>query len=167
MTRFGIEDGLPNGRINSFWEDRENTMWFASGKGMIRFKDGKFSVYTTTQGLPSNALESIFEDREGTLWISAFDNGITHLTRQVITTYSEADGMRGKIFYPILEDRSGNIWIGGDGVNRFKDGKFTFYPFNIAPQSRKNHEATTAVWSIYQDREDNVWFGFGLGIVSL
>ena len=164
MTRFGIEDGLPNSRIGSFLEDHENTMWFGTGEGLVRFRDGKFTVYTTTQGLPSNQIERIFEDREGTLWISTFDNGITHLTRQVITTYSEANGMHGKIFYPILEDKAGNIWIGGDGLNRLKDGKFTFYPFNFLPQSKSNHETTTAVWAIYQDREDNLWFGQPWGL---
>jgi len=163
-TRFGSEDGLPHSRFTSFFADHEGTMWFGSGGGLVCFRDGKFTTYTTTQGLPTNQIETIFEDREGTLWVGTYDDGITHLTRQVITTYSEADGMHGKIFYPIFEDKAENIWIGGQGVNRFKDGKFTFYPFNFAPQSQKGHEPTTAVWSIYQDREGNLWFGQAWGL---
>lgn len=165
MTRYSARDGLPPAALLSFCEDHEGTMWFGTdGDGLVRFKDGKFTTYTTAQGLSSNAVEAVFEDREGTLWVGTQDNGITRMTRQVITTLSEKDGLKGKIFYPIIEDRAGNIWIGNEGVNRFKDGKFTYYPLNLAPQYARNHEPHAKVQSFYEDREGRLWIGHSHGL---
>ena len=37
--------------------------------GLLRFKNGKWTRYTTADGLPSNDVGVPFEDREGTIWV--------------------------------------------------------------------------------------------------
>jgi ligand-binding sensor domain-containing protein len=165
MTRYSVRDGLSVARIASICEDREGTIWFgAFDGGLVRFKDGKFTSYTTAEGLSSNSIGPIFEDREGTLWIGTEDSGIMRMTKQVVTTISEKDGLKGKIFYPIIEDREGSIWVGYQGVNRFKDGKFTYYPLNLAPQYARDRQSQAIVQSFYEDREGALWIGHGYGL---
>ena len=153
MTQFSARDGLPDGFLRSMCEDREGTMWFGTTAGLIRFKDGSFTTYTTKDGLSSNWIVFVMQDREGTLWISTEDSGVMRITKKVITTISEKDGLRGKIVYPIIEDRSGSIWVGSRGVNRIKDGKFSYYPLNFATIS-----------SLYEDREGRLWIGHDSGL---
>lgn len=163
MTRYSVRDGLPLANVLRFCEDHEGTMWFGTDRsGLVRFKDGRFTAYTTADGPSSNAIECIFEDREGTLWVGTRDNGITRVTRRVITTISEKDGARGRIFYPILEDRSGSVWFGFNGVNRLKDGKFTY--FTIGRQPFGGHPSYGQVQSLCEDREGNVWVGDQQGL---
>src|SRR5262245_23237740 len=47
MTQFSTRDGLPDAFVRSIYEDREGTMWFGSTEGLIRFKDGRFTTFTT------------------------------------------------------------------------------------------------------------------------
>jgi signal transduction histidine kinase/ligand-binding sensor domain-containing protein len=165
MTRYSVRDGLPHAFVTSFCEDHEGAMWFGTnGAGLVRFKDGRFTTYTTTQGLASNTVEAIFEDREHTLWVGTRDNGITRITRQVITALSEKDGLKGKVFYPIIEGRDGSVWIGNEGVNRFKDGKFTYYPLDLTPQYAFYHQPSALVQAFYQDRDDHLWIGHSYGL---
>ena len=165
MTRYGVRDSLPRASVMTFCEDHEGAMWFGTDEGgLVRFKDGRFTSYTTAQGLASNEVESIFEDREHTLWVGTRDNGITRITRQVITTLSEKDGLKGKVFYPIIEGRDGSVWMGNEGVNRFKGGKFTYYPLNLVPQYALNHETAAQVQAFYQDREGRLWIGHPHGL---
>src|SRR5262249_20755218 len=91
--------GPPHAALAPFLEDREGTIWFGTTSGLIRFKDGSFTTYSTKDGLSSNWIVSLKEDREGTLWIGTEDNGVMRMTRKVITTISEKDGLRGKVFY--------------------------------------------------------------------
>lgn len=158
---FTVKDGLPAAPVVAFCEDRTGTLWFGTdGGGLARFRDGKFSTFTINQGLSSNYIRSIFEDREGTLWLGSTDGGLMRMTSQLITTYSEKDGLAGKAFYPILEDHAGNIWIGNAGVNRFSNGKFTFYP--IKPSSQDSPQPFSIVRSIFEDRAGRVLLG-GVG----
>jgi len=164
MTQFSTHDGLPDAHFTSFFEDREGTMWFGTTNGLVRFKDGRFTTYTTKDGLSSNWIVSINQDREGTLWIGTEDNGVMRMTRNVITTISEKDGLNGKVFYPIIEDRSGSIWVGSRGVNRLKDGIFTYYPLNLAPDYIRTHRPVATISSLYEDRNGRLWIGHDSGL---
>jgi signal transduction histidine kinase/ligand-binding sensor domain-containing protein len=167
LTTYTVEDGLPNAEITSFCEDREGILWFGTlNGGLVRFTDGRFTTYTTSDGLSGNRIEAIFADREGTLWLGTFANGIIRVTRQVIATYSEKDGMVGKIFYPIIEDRRGSIWIGNVGVNRFRDGKFTYYPLNISPGHIRARQSFANIQAFFEDRDGRLWIAHNFGLFS-
>ncbi|MGE0132060.1 MAG: two-component regulator propeller domain-containing protein [Blastocatellales bacterium] len=167
LTRYGSQDGLPSEAIIPCYEDREGAVWFASLRGLARFKDGQFTTYTTAQGLSTNSIETIFEDREGTRWVGTRDNGLMRMTQRVVTTLSEKDGMKGKIFYPLLEDHAGNIWIGNEGLNRYRDGKFTYYPLNLTPQHKKRNARHANIQSFYEDRQGRVWIGHDEGLYRI
>jgi signal transduction histidine kinase/ligand-binding sensor domain-containing protein len=166
LSHFKVGDGVPPFHVVAFCEDREGTMWFGTwGGGLVRYKDNRFVTFTTRDGLSSNVIRCVFEDREGTIWLGTDDAGIVRLTPKVITTYSEKDGMKGKIFYPIIEDRSGNIWIGNLGVNRLRDGRFTYYSLNTVPSPVQNLPYTT-VRAFFEDDSGTLLIGHDWGIAS-
>ena len=163
---YTVKDGLPPAVIISFCEDRAGALWFgARGGGLARFKDDRFATFTTAQGLSSNVIRAIYEDREGILWLGATDNGLMRVTPQIITAYSEKDGMVGKGFYPILEDRAGAIWIANEGVNRLKDGKFTYYPLNRFLSQPNLRQPFNTIRSLYEDRAGRLLMGSDAGLI--
>ncbi|MGE0128248.1 MAG: two-component regulator propeller domain-containing protein [Blastocatellales bacterium] len=163
---YTVKDGLPLALVTSFCEDRAGALWFGTrGGGLARFKDDRFTIFTTAQGLSSNVIRAIYEDREGILWLGTADNGLMRLTPQIITHYSEKDGMVGKGFYPILEDRAGAIWIANEGVNRLKDGKFTYYSLNRLPRQPAPRQPFVIVRSLYEDRAGRLLLGGDAGLI--
>ena len=164
LRLYTVKDGLPNAEVSSFYEDRAGTLWLATrGGGLVRFKDEKFTVLTTEQGLSSDSIRAVYQDRENVMWLGTFDNGLMRMTPQVITAYSERDGMVGKAFYPVIEDRSGNIWIANHGVNRLKDGTFTFYPLNTIHPQRKSEPLNVS--SLYEDNAGRLLLGADTGLL--
>lgn len=155
---YAVKDGLPAAAVEAFCEDRSGALWFGThGGGLVRYKDGKFTAFTTKHGLSSNNIRTIFEDREGIIWIGTPDTGLMRMTPQIISTYAEKDGMVGKAFYAILEDREGSIWIGNAGLNRFKDGKFTYYP--VKPPSQISEQPYSTIRSLFEDGAGRLLLG--------
>jgi ligand-binding sensor domain-containing protein len=157
VTRYTTKDGLPilpaDSEIGPFIEDRQGNLWIATGAGLVRFRSGRFTTYTTADGLSSNGILSVFEDREGTIWVGTTAGGLNRLTRQFITAYSTKDGLAGNNVYPIYEDAAGNIWIGTTGLSRFTNGVFT----NYAAAKGGGPRLPTDVQAICEDRAGRLW----------
>ena len=94
------------GSING---DPDGTLWLGTdGGGLERFKNGKFTAYTTAKGLFDDAIFQILSDDRGYLWMScnkgvfrvsrhdldAFAAGRLHSVKSV--AYGLADGMKSK-----------------------------------------------------------------------
>ncbi|MGD2090494.1 MAG: two-component regulator propeller domain-containing protein [Candidatus Aminicenantes bacterium] len=139
--------------IFNLFEDREGRIWITgNGKGLISFKEGKFTAYTTKDGLSGNYVYVIYEDRKGTLWIGT-EFGLNRLKDGKLASYTTKDGLSNDIISAIYEDRQGNLWIGTEnGLNCLKDGKF-------APYTTNNGFSNKPVRVIYEDQEGNLWIG--------
>jgi ligand-binding sensor domain-containing protein/signal transduction histidine kinase len=147
ITRYGEKDGVPpRTRLRPACEDDQGGVWFI-GNGLVRFKDGRFTVH---RELTDAGIYCLFKDREGTVWVGTA-NGLHRLTRNFITGYSTKNGLLNNEVYPILQSRNGDIWVGSiSGLSRFRDGKFK----NISlSQSKANVQA------LGEDSAGNLWVG--------
>jgi ligand-binding sensor domain-containing protein/signal transduction histidine kinase len=177
--------------------DRDGNLWLGTVRGLIRFKNGQFTGYTTADGLSGDAIFQIIEDKEGTLWATTYDHGLNRLHKQFITTFSTLQGLPDKETYPILEDRTGNIWVGAHHLHKYQQGKFSGYVGEkfkqlLDPQSLcedRNGRLwigtytgavwmqggkteffplnQASVWAINEDRSGNLWFGTNKGLFRL
>ena len=161
---------------NSIWclyEDRSGTLWIGTrGGGLSKYKDSKFTHYTTQEGLSNDQVYSIFEDKNGLLWIGTLGGGLNQLSfpkemdsKPVIKHYTTQEGLSNDQVRSIYEDRNGNLWIGtlGGGLNRYKDGEFTHY-------TTQDGLSNDQVRCIYEDKSSNLWIGTlggGLNQLSL
>lgn len=74
-------DGLSDATALSLFVDNEDAVWIGSaGRGLFRFKDKRFTRYTTRQGLPDDTINNIVEDTATNLWIGS-NKGIFRLDR--------------------------------------------------------------------------------------
>jgi len=65
------EEGIRSLRVRALHEDRRGTLWAATEDGMlIRYRDGRFTTYTSENGLPHATAIRIEEDAAGDLWIT-------------------------------------------------------------------------------------------------
>jgi len=67
-------------------------LWIGTyGGGLNRFRDGRFTVYTTDHGLPDNVIYQILDDGQGNLWMSS-NRGIFRISKKELNEFA-----RGKI----------------------------------------------------------------------
>ena len=73
--------------------------------------------------------------------------------------FTSREGLSANAVQAILDDAQGNLWVGteGGGLNRFRDGKFTWF-------SRTNGLPSNNVVCLYRDAEGVLWVGTSLGL---
>jgi PAS domain S-box-containing protein len=104
---FQADDGITRQWIDSIFDDRLGSLWFASPyAGVSRYKNGKFTAYTSGGGLFTDEIYCVLCDDLGDLWMSS-PRGIGHVSRQDLDdyeagqidsvhcqVYTSADGMK-------------------------------------------------------------------------
>ena len=122
---------LPNqeltDKVNSISADDAGTLWLATNsRGVLRFRDGKFTRYTVNEGLSDNLLYHVLDDGRGNLWFGG-NKGIFKVGKQELNdfadgkiavlnskTFDTSDGMRSRECNGVnsaMRDRSGNLWF--------------------------------------------------------
>jgi signal transduction histidine kinase/ligand-binding sensor domain-containing protein len=90
----------------------------------------RFDSWTTDNGLPQASVNSIVQTRDGFLWLTTYGGLVRYdgLRFQVFNT-GNTKGLRTSRFVWALEDNDGSLWITteGQGITRYKDGRFTTY----------------------------------------
>lgn len=70
FEQIGLEDGLPNNRINDMIEDSRGFIWLASdGGGLIRYDGYEFKSFSQNAQNSDLLAYSLKEDGEGNIWI--------------------------------------------------------------------------------------------------
>ncbi|MBR1911572.1 MAG: hypothetical protein IJ828_04360 [Treponema sp.] len=101
---------------HAIYTNKDGTMWFGTGSGIVVFNNGVFSEYKN-KALVDVKVTKIISDREGNVWIATDNNGVGKLTHgrfKMTKTNCAANA--------IAEDSEGRIWIGTDkGVLCYKN----------------------------------------------
>lgn len=73
ITRYSIEDGIPQQTITSITKDRNGYMWFTTWNGICRFDGHSFVTYRVLPGdsndLATNRIDDIKIDAHNRLWL--------------------------------------------------------------------------------------------------
>jgi signal transduction histidine kinase/streptogramin lyase len=144
----------------AIYEDRAGNLWIGTfGSGLGRFRDGKFTSFTSRDGLSDDRVVSIYEDREGDLWVGTYSGGVDRFRDGKVTAYTTKEGLGEDWTYAVYEDRAGSLWIGTkNGLTRFRISGFGFLkasPIRNLQSAIRNQ----GVRSIYEDRTGNLWIG--------
>ena len=161
---FLVKDGvaellLAGSHVHAIRGDREGTVWAATNKGLVRFRDAKLiNQYSTPEGLPNEFMTFVFEDSKGVMWFGGY-GGLSKFENGKFTTFTKNDGLVGNYVRTIYEDARGVMWIGtyDEGLSRFADGKFTNY-------KEENGLYNSGVFAIEEDDRGNFWISSNRGI---
>jgi signal transduction histidine kinase/ligand-binding sensor domain-containing protein len=149
--------GFKSNRCWSLFEDRRGDLWVGTeDTGVMRYRDGRFTTYTTADGLPQNSVRMICETAAGDL-IVLTDGGAAHWRETHFVPY--LDNLKLPPSWNIL-DQLGGIWYSaGNSIRRATPQGTTAYPLhqNLGPAD---------IASTFHDRQGGIWFntketGFG------
>ncbi|HTA64393.1 MAG TPA: two-component regulator propeller domain-containing protein, partial [Xanthomonadaceae bacterium] len=161
VSMLSERDGIPPLQVSAILEDAMHQFWVAPrGVGLVRFVNGKASLYSTSDGLRSNGLYSLAEGVDGTIWIGS-DNGLNSIRNGHIAGYSTGN-LAGAWVISLYFDSSNTLWIGtfGRGLFRLQNGRFTQYTTHQGlPDDTIN--------GVVEDGARNVWIGTDHNIARL
>src|SRR4051812_47533010 len=101
--------------VRQLCQDDQGALWIATdADGLIRWKDGKTTRYTTEDGLPSNNVLCLHADRQHTVWIGT-DRGLARVSSDRIEALTGSAGTGTGAINAIGETTDGAIWAAGDG----------------------------------------------------
>ncbi|HEU4388978.1 MAG TPA: two-component regulator propeller domain-containing protein [Blastocatellia bacterium] len=143
------KDGLSSNRVRAIYEDTDGVLWVGTyDGGLNRYKDGRFTSYTTKEGMFSNGVFAILEDRRANFWMSS-NQGIHRVSKQQLNDFADgkikkissvsyglADGMlntecNGGRQPSAIKTRDGRLWFPTfDGVAVVDP---EVMPFNVQP----------------------------------
>jgi ligand-binding sensor domain-containing protein len=79
---------LSNAFVNAIYPDPDGTLWIGTGEGLWRFRDGRWTVFTTKEGLFDDVAYSILEDGRRNLWMSS-NRGIFRVAKDDLIRFAE------------------------------------------------------------------------------
>lgn len=102
--------------VEDILEDSTGCIWISSGDGLLCYRHGVVTSYTTADGLPDNVIHGVEEDAGGRLWIST-NKGLCRMDPATGEKwiFTIADGLPGNRFtaYAHCRTRSGEMYFGG------------------------------------------------------
>ena len=130
MTRWRVDDGLPQNEIRGLAQTPDGYLWIATLDGLARFDGVHFTTFNKANslGINSNRMTGLCLGVDGDLWIPYERGGLLRFHQGRFHSYGESDGINAPVVSSILSDVAGHIWIlsGGrmqawNGMERFVD----------------------------------------------
>jgi ligand-binding sensor domain-containing protein/signal transduction histidine kinase len=157
----------PNTDFSAFREDRAGNLWIgtAEGGGLLRYRDGKFKRFTTSDGAPPGWIIWLYLDHAGRLWVASQLGGLLRIDDPAADTlrvvkYTTLDGLSSNNIRTITEDEWGRIYVGtGHGVDRLDVGTGSVKQFTVADGLPKGIIDLSC-----RDRQGALWFGSHFGL---
>ena len=133
-------------------------------------------ILTTRATEATRGLSGICQTQDGGIWVSHHGRGIFSLPdpANLTQTKSTVEPISNGIVEPrdLIVDRDGGMWIVSytRGISRIahpawlKSGQAAFRKEAVAHFDQQDQLTDDAVYSAFQDREGNIWFGTRRGL---
>ena len=67
--------------VFDFHEDSDGTMWIATDRGLVRYRNGRWPRSGLAQGLPVDTLFQVVDDQAGSFWLTS-NRGVMRVARR-------------------------------------------------------------------------------------
>jgi signal transduction histidine kinase/ligand-binding sensor domain-containing protein len=159
FTLFTMRDGLTSNSVSAICANSSQGVLVATGATLHRLVDGKFQVVNGLVGKDDGQISHLLSAGDGSVWLG-FHGQVKRWRDGTVSTYAWHHNLSPGI-NQLREDLQGNLWIATEhGVSRLRDGQFEAVPLG------EGEAKLGVVYSLYPDREGNLWLGFqsnGLG----
>ena len=152
----------PESRVSGVLTDGEGRLWIEQGGRLANFEAGQFHVLKTPQGKEA-VVRGMCASREGGLWILTPEGLRKYGHRQWQADLGPCPYFKSHV-QGMVEDTAGNLWLAS-----YRDGLFLFRRNGTWEQfTAESGLTTSALRSLFCDREGNVWVGTdGGGLLRL
>ncbi len=115
LHRWEPDHDVPAQYFFDFLRAENGDLWIASDRGLLRMRDGRFTVYDHERGLPRDKLFRIIDDGAGSLWLSS-NMGVFRVSRGEL---DEIDaGTRTQLAVHVLDRSDGMPGSQGNGASQ-------------------------------------------------
>jgi PAS domain S-box-containing protein len=144
---FSVATGLSGDISCSLFEDREGNIWFASEKGLDRFRKLSVPTLWIKQGPSSEISKSVLAADDGSVWVASADR-FSRWRDGRFRHYIDEPGLPDAKGQALFQDPRGRIWLSTiSGLAYFEDERF--FPVRGQPGIDCN--------SITGDKAGNIW----------
>lgn len=156
VTAIPEQKGVPDFFGNAMFESRDGSLWLGLVGGLTRYKDGKFTVYSSDDRLSKKFISAISEDEESLIVTTSdtvalrFKGGKVYpfTIRGQTTPLSKP----GNYTFLIERDPSGTLWFGTvQGLFKFAKGE--------SPEKARQSQIDFPVTTILNDQHGSIWLG--------
>lgn len=121
---WGPEQGLLHGRVYDFAEASDGTLWFATLRGLSRWRGGTWKHWTMDEGLRRGRIFTIALDHDDRLWFGDQASGLGYIRDEQPDYLTTANsGLINDEVQEIRVGAQGELWISTKGgLARLQDG---------------------------------------------
>lgn len=136
---------------------RDGALWIGTeGGGVVRYSQGQFRSWTTSEGLSNDFVRALLQDAAGTVWAGT-DNGLMQLRGERFVRVDGTAAIPTVSVHAMLQDRAGRLWVGGFPLICLDNGVAKQY--SLGPDLSQNQ-----VKSITQTQDGSLWVGTVAGL---
>jgi ligand-binding sensor domain-containing protein len=127
-TTYSADRGLPSSGVSAVYVDKDDVLWVATRRGLVRIRGRRSRVFGADEGLPAGHFYQIVEDDLGYLWMT-HGRGIVRVSRQGLNDV--ADGRATAVDVRTFGTESGMkstamVLPGQPAVTKGRDGRLWF-----------------------------------------
>jgi ligand-binding sensor domain-containing protein/signal transduction histidine kinase len=150
---------LPSSSFVRMKEDSAGGLWarpIGFAPGVVRYHNGSFTLYDTSNALPNNRTVTWETDKRGTMWLGT-PGGLVEFNNGRFRTYTVRDGLPADTVFRLGLDSKENLWISTTGgLARLAGGKIE------KMTGQKDFPDTTFLSmnfpsNCYEDRHGTLW----------
>lgn len=154
---------IGNRRVWAFAQAPDGAVWAATEGGLVRWQDGRATLYGPAEGLPTIRLRSLAFDRDGVLWIATTGSGLVSMAQGRFTVHDPGNGFPHVHVRAVLADPAGGVWAATAGGGLVHTGGGAFRIYSVSDGLPTDH-----LTSLARDIRGDLWIGtWGAGVVRL
>ncbi|QYJ81467.1 two-component regulator propeller domain-containing protein [Shewanella aegiceratis] len=155
--------GLPSGRINTLYRDRQDRLWVGTLNGLASLKQTADEI-SVTQYAPEvlRGVSAIEAGKSNTLWVGTQTRGLflLDITNDQAMAIAAVPASPAFSISALRRDKFGSLWIGfrAQGLARYEPSRNEIHRLNASAENRYsiNSPVITSLWI---DNEQQLWIG--------
>ncbi len=155
LSNWGKEVNYPNDvnyTIRDSYFDKDGTLYLATQKGLLIYKNNSFKILTTKDGLNHNLLFGVSGNDEGTVYIGSY-KGINKIKNGVITKLTNLPLFKNSFTRSIDVTKDGTMYAALDnGILKEKNGIIETF-------TKQNGLSFNFCHSTLEDNNGTIYFG--------
>jgi signal transduction histidine kinase/ligand-binding sensor domain-containing protein/DNA-binding response OmpR family regulator len=157
---WNTRSGLPQSSVYNIAQTPDGYIWLGTEEGLARFDGLRFTIFDRVKGLSSQFINGLAVGPDGSLWI-ALDAGLARWDGREFQEFRAPGGLSSAYKIEMLFASDGALWLAtrGEGVRRFKNGKFEML---TTAQGLPDNRAR----GMAADSDGSIWIATGNGLAN-
>ncbi|WP_376695440.1 ligand-binding sensor domain-containing protein [Wenzhouxiangella sp. EGI_FJ10305] len=162
VQRLGTDEGLPNNRVVSLFQDFEQSLWVGTNGGLLRLRSAPFVTTTRDQGLAGNYVRAVMPHSDGSLWVGTSE-GVSRIDGDQVQTIRDGDRALPLSILSLAELPNGDVLIGShsDGILHWREGRI------VARHDRSSGLPSNDIRYLHVESDEEIWVATANGLARL